>query len=96
MLVTEKRQLTVTGYMGEGDFELSVKVGTHVIDLVLDYPGRSLPKIVSPINAVLLIDLAFIADSYESILTIEGLIPKAISDLVSIDVEYNRWLFSSS
>lgn len=93
MVVTDGRMIAVDCFIKDCNFDLAVVVGSHIIDVVLDHPERSLPQIESNINAVLLVNLKFIAERYEGVRSAPELIQQAVSDLFSTDISHKRWLF---
>lgn len=93
MVVTEGRVIAVDSFIGDCNFDLAVVVGPHIIDVVLDYPERSLPKIESNINGILLVNLKFIAERYEKVRSAPELIHQAVTDLFSTDISHKRWIF---
>lgn len=93
MAVTEEKVLTVDGFTRDGNFDLAVLIGSHNIDVILDHPERSLANISPGTNAILSVDLRFIANRYDEVRSAPGLIQKAVIDLFSIDVDHKHWLF---
>lgn len=93
MPVTEEKVLTVDGFTRDSNFDLTVIIGSHCIDVILDHPERSLVNISPGTNATLSVDLRFIASRYDEVRSAPGLIQQSVIELFSIDVAHKHWLF---
>ncbi|WP_141229441.1 hypothetical protein [Cellvibrio mixtus] len=91
--VTQGKILRIDQYAAGGAFDLQALVGGHVIDILLDHPGRSLPNVMGGLNGVLLVDLRYIADQYEGAHTTPALIQQAVTDLFSENSTSKCWLY---
>lgn len=92
-VVTEARTLTINRFSRGGRFDVAASIGSHIIDIILDYPERSPANNVADTNAVLVVDLKFIADRYEGVRAAPALIQQSVIDLISSDIEHKRWIF---
>jgi hypothetical protein len=92
-VVTEARTLTINRFGRDGRFDVAASIGAHIIDIILDYPERSPAYNFADANAVLVVDLKFIADRYEGVRAAPALIQQAVIDLISSDVKHKRWIF---
>jgi hypothetical protein len=93
MVVTGEKVLTVDGFTKDSNYDLTVLIGSHSIDVILDHPERSLANICPGTNAILSVDLRYIAKRYNEVRSAPGLIQQAVIELFSIDVTHKHWIF---